>query len=321
MLTDIIDSSARPGDSPAARRASDAQPAAWAPRRPTLPGVIAVKNQKGGVAKTTTCLSLGACLAEMGHNVLLVDLDPQAHLTLSLGLKPEELRRTVSDALLGNTSLVSVSRESAMSGLDLAPANQGLALLDKIFYAQQDYEFHLKRRLDSMGDGGYDFVLIDCPPSFGVLTMNALTVADLLIIPVQPEYYAAHSLRQVLGLAKRTQEKSNPHLRYRVLATMVDRRNKIGRVILEQMQAGLGQALFKTVIEVDARLRESPAFGQPITLYAPRTRAAQQYRALAQELMNSTTILAKVDNLRKGSLDSPQALMNEELTYDERQRH
>ena len=151
--------------------------------------------------------------------------------------------------------------------------------------------------------------------------MNALTVADLLIIPVQPEYYAAHSLRQVLGLAKRTQEKSNPRMSYRVLVTMYDRRNKISRVILEQMQAGLGQALFKTVIEVDARLRESPAFGQPITLYAPRTRAAQQYRALAQELMNSTTILAKVDNLRKGSLDSPQALMNEELTYDERQRH
>jgi chromosome partitioning protein len=151
--------------------------------------------------------------------------------------------------------------------------------------------------------------------------MNALTVADLLIIPVQPEYYAAHSLRQVLGLAQRTQEKTNPRLSYRVLATMVDRRNKMGRAILEQMQDRLGQALFKTIIEVDARLRESPAFGQPITLYAPRTRAAQQYRALAQELMNSTTTLAKVDTLRKGSLDSPQVLMNEELTYDERQRH
>jgi chromosome partitioning protein len=251
-----------------------------------MSAVIAINNQKGGVAKTTTCLSLGACLAELGQSVLLIDLDPQANLTLSMGLKPEALRRTVSEALLGNTSLVSVSRESAAFGLDIVPANQGLALLDKVLYGRPNYEFHLKHRLGAMGEGMYDIVLIDCPPSFSTLTLNALTAADLLIIPVQPEYYAAHSLRHILGLVKLTCQRTNPCLNYRVLATMVDRRNKICQVVLDQMRGSLNGRLFNTVIEVDTKLRESPAFGQPITHYAPKTRGAQQYRALAEEFMH-----------------------------------
>jgi chromosome partitioning protein len=247
---------------------------------------IAISNQKGGVAKTTTCLSLGACLAEMGQSVLLIDLDPQANLTLSVGLKPEELRRTVGDAFLGNTSLVSVSRESPVFDLDIVPANQGLVVLDKILYGRQGYEFHLKNGLDAMDGDLYDIALMDCPPSFGTLTVNALTAADLLIIPVQCEYYAAHSLRQIVELVKLVRDRTNPRLVYRVLVTMYDRRNRICQVILEQMQRGMSKVLFKTIIEVDTKLRESPAFGQPITLYAPKTRGAQQYRALAKELMN-----------------------------------
>jgi len=251
---------------------------------------IAVNNQKGGVAKTTTCLSLGACLAELGQSVLLIDLDPQANLTLSLGLKPEELRRTVGDALLGNTSLVSVSRESPVLGLDLVPANPGLAVLDKVLYGQPGYELRLKQRLEAMGDGRYETLLIDCPPAFSTLTLNALTAADLLIIPVQPEYYAGPSLRHILQLVKLTRERTNPRLAYRVLVTMYDRRNKISQVVLDQMRGEMNGAVFNTIIEVDTRLRESPASGQPITLYAPKTRGAQQYRALAQELMNKELI-------------------------------
>jgi chromosome partitioning protein len=247
---------------------------------------IAISNQKGGVAKTTTCLSLGACLAEMGRSVLLIDLDPHANLTLSLGLKPQELRRTIGDALLGNTSLVAVSRESAVSNLDIIPANQELDVLDKILYERKAYEFYLKNKLDAMGKGLYEFVLVDCAPSSGPLTLNALTAADLVVIPVQCEYYAAHSLRQVMGLVRMVREKTNPRLIHRVLVTMYDRRNRICRLIFDQMKHELSQILFKTVIEVDARLRESPAFGQPITRYAPNTRGAQQYRALAKELMN-----------------------------------
>ena len=248
--------------------------------------IIAIGNQKGGVAKTTTCLSLGACLAEMGHCVLLIDLDPQAHLTLSMGIKPEELSRTVGDAFLGNTSLLSVRRESSIFGLDIVPANRGLALIDKLLYGRNGYEFHLKNRLRAMSDDFYDFILLDCSPSFGTLTVNALTAADLLIIPIQCEYYAARSLRQVEGLVKLVKEKTNPRLSYRVLVTMYDQRNRICRLILTRMQRELSRLLFETIIQIDTKLRESPAFGQPITLYAPHTRGAQQYRALAKELIN-----------------------------------
>lgn len=248
--------------------------------------VIAFTNQKGGVAKTTTCLSVGACLSEMGKVVLLVDLDPQASLTLSLGLKPQEIRRTVGDALLGNTSLVSVSRESAVYGLDIVPSNQGLVVLDKILYGRPGFQFRLKNGLEELNEDFYDFVLIDCPPSIGTLTLNALTAANLLVIPIQCEYYAARTLRHYSALIKRLREKTNPDLRYRVLVTMFDRRNRICRTILNQMRRGLKSALFDTIIEVDTKLRESPVFGQPITLYAPQTRGAQQYRALAKELLN-----------------------------------
>ena len=160
--------------------------------------IIAIGSQKGGVAKTTTCLSLGACLAEMGHSVLLVDLDPQAHLTLSMGIRPEKLSRTVGDALLANASLLSVSRESSILGLDVVPANEGLALIDKLLYGRKGYESFLKNRLRAMSEELYDFVLLDCPPSFGALTLNALTAAGLLIIPIQCEYYAARSLRGIV---------------------------------------------------------------------------------------------------------------------------
>ena len=247
---------------------------------------IAICNQKGGVAKTTTCLSLGACLAEMGENILLIDLDPQANLTLSMGLNPRDLRRTISDAILGNSSLVSVSRESSILNLDVVPANQGLVILDKVLYGKQGYQFRLKNRLGDIDRGFYDYILIDCPPSFGTLTLNALTASNMLIIPAQCEYYAAHSLRRFIELVQRVREKTNPRLSYRVLVTMYDRRNKICRVILDQMQKGLRSAMFDTVIEIDTKLRESPAFGQPINLYAPNTRGAEQYRALAKELTN-----------------------------------
>jgi chromosome partitioning protein len=246
---------------------------------------IAIGSQKGGVAKTTTCLSLGACLAELGQLVLLIDLDPQTNLTLSMGLNPAKLRHTMSEALLGNASLVSVSREGAAFGLDIVPASSDLAVLGKVLHGRTDAEFCLERGLEAMDDDLYDVILVDCPPSFGLLTLNALTAADLLIIPTQCEYYAAHALRRTIELAELVRKKTNPHLVYRVLVTMYDQRNRICQVIFEKMQKGLNGLLFETIIEVDTKLRESPVFGEPITLYAPQTRGAQQYRALAKELM------------------------------------
>jgi chromosome partitioning protein len=247
---------------------------------------IAVGSQKGGVAKTTTSLSLGACLAELGQMVLLIDLDPQGHLSVSLGLKPEKLRHTVSDVFLGDASLVSVSRESAVFGMDIVPANRELVLVDKLLYGRQGYEFRLREALEGLGHDLYDVVLIDCPPSLGTLTLNALTAANLLIVPAQCEYYAARSLHQIVDIVKLVRRKTNPELVYRLLITMYDKRNRICRLIHDQMRDTMSQVIFDTIIEVDTKLRESPAFGQPITLYAPNTRGAEQYRALAQELLN-----------------------------------
>jgi chromosome partitioning protein len=246
--------------------------------------VIAIGNQKGGVAKTTTCLSLGGCLAEMGKTVLVIDLDPQANLTLSLGFKPESLRRTVSDAILHNVTLVSASRESKVLGLDIVPANVGLAAMGKALYRCKGYEMYLKEAIAEL-HGLYGYVLIDCPPSVGPLTLNALTAADLMIVPSQAEYYAARSLQNVFGLIRLVRQKTNPALLYRILVTLYDRRNGICRQILEQMKASFPHTLFDTIIEVDTKLRESPVVEKPITLYRPNTRGARQYRALAEELL------------------------------------
>jgi chromosome partitioning protein len=252
----------------------------------TLPKIIAIASQKGGVAKTTTSVSLGASLAEQDRRVLLIDLDPQAHLTLSLGLEPEELVRTVMDAILGNDSLSGVIRETNVPLLHLAPASERLSVVDKWLYGRPDYEYLIKNCLDTIEAERYDVILMDSPPAFGTLMLNALTAASLLIIPTPCEYYAGRSLRRVLQLVRLVREKTNPMLAYRVLITMFDPNDRTARVIREQMERSFPGGLLETVIEVDVKLRESAALGQPITRYAPQTRGAVQYRALAQELMN-----------------------------------
>jgi chromosome partitioning protein len=268
---------------------------------------IAVSNQKGGVAKTTTCLSLGAALAEMGHGVLLVDLDPQANLTLSLGLDPKQLRRSVIDTLMGNKSLVGVSQQTNIPVLDIVPANSELTLVDQVFYKLPGYQFRLKQAIDGILQGLYQYIVLDCPPYLAPLTLNALTAADLLIIPVQCELYAAHSLRQGIGLALQMREKINTNLDYRVLVTMYDERNRISRMILEQMQNELSKVLFETIIQIDTKLRECPVFGKPITSYAPRSRAAQQYRALAQELQCQVTGQRRQEQPPEGDQRKPES--------------
>ncbi len=206
----------------------------------------------------------------MGKTVLLMDLDPQAHLTLSLGLKPESIRYTVSEVLLGNLSLVGASRETGTFGMDIVPANQSLSVINKVLYRQAGYEYLLKQQISALKDSLYDVILIDCPPACGPLTINALTAAHLLVIPLLCDYYAARSLRQTIGMAKLVRERTNPSLDYRILITMYDRRVRLSRLVLEQLQQQLGHRVLRTVIEVDARLKESGAAGNPITRYAPR---------------------------------------------------
>ncbi|MGA9532302.1 MAG: ParA family protein [Anaerolineales bacterium] len=244
---------------------------------------VAVANEKGGVAKTTTALSLGAALAERGEEVLLVDLDPQANLTLSLGIKPNDVSGGASDLLLGDGTLESVRQETRVPGLTLVPANSELLMAERFLSVRQNYETLLGERLNSSGE--FNYVLLDCPPALGVTTHSALTAADLLLIPTQAEFFSASALRDVIDLVRDIRAHSNPGLRYRLLLTMLDQRNRIHRTLYEQIRRTFGKAVLETVIEVDTRLRESPIFAKPITEYAPDSRGAAQYRALAEELM------------------------------------
>ena len=247
-----------------------------------MPTVIAIGNQKGGVAKTTTCVSLAAALVERGQEVLALDLDPQGNLSLALGVNTRGLRRGMADVLLGNQSAVSVSRETSVPGLDLIPANPDMQLVEKFLTVRPNYEYALKQALAASAN--YDVVLFDCPPSVGPLPFTALTAADLLVIPTQCEYFSTHGLGEVMDLIARVRARTNPQLSYRLLVTMYDRRNRVHRTILDQLRGAFGAAVLETTIEIDTKLREGPVFGQPITRYAPKSRAALQYRALAEEL-------------------------------------
>ncbi len=244
--------------------------------------VIAITNEKGGVAKTTTTLSLGGSLVEAGFEVLVIDLDAQANLTLGLGLAPGKIRRGISDVLLNSATILSVSRETAIPGLDLVPSNTDMGLAERFLSIRQDYERILLNSLNGLPR--YDYVLLDCPPSLGAITINAMTASQLIIVPTQPEYFSIHGLRGVLGAIKRVRSQNNPNLNYRVLITMMDRRNRIHHTLSEQLRTTFGDGVFQTVIETDTKLRESTVVGLPITHYNTHTRAALQYRALAQEL-------------------------------------
>ena len=250
--------------------------------RYTMPLTIAVANAKGGVAKTTSTLSLGASFAEAGKQVLLVDLDPHANLTISLGLKPSSVAVTIADVLMGSQAIADVARQTTQERLLLAPSNHDLSMAETHLVVRENYQQLLKAALKTLS--GYDIVVLDCPPTLGALTQNALASADLLIIPTQPEYFSAHALRDMLNLILTIRQDHNPKLRYRILLTMLDRRNRIHISLAQQIRTAFNEATFDTEIEIDTRLRESPIFGQPINLYAPSSRATNQYRQLSEEL-------------------------------------
>jgi len=244
--------------------------------------VVAIANEKGGVGKTTTALSLGAALAELRQQVLLIDLDPQANLTLGVGLRPGQAPASIADVLLGDAALSDILLPTQVAGLSIAPASDDLLQAERFLPVRQDFELILRDALSASAH--YDSVVVDCPPALGPLTRSALGAADLLVIPTQCEFFSAFALRQVINLVRSVRERVNPSLRYRLLLTMVDLRNTMHRSLAEEIRLAFGAAVFRSAIEVDARLRESPAFGKPITEYAPASRGAQQYRELALEL-------------------------------------
>jgi chromosome partitioning protein len=247
--------------------------------------VIAVSNEKGGVAKTTTTLSLGAALADIGHKVLLIDLDPQANLTLALGVEPGSAAVTSSHILIESAPLMSARLGTEIENLDLIPSHSSIEAAEQYLPVRTHYTAGMRRALEAAAPLPYDFILFDCPPFLGAITTNALTAAELLIIPTQAEYFSAYALRNMMGIIRRVRQDSNPGLGYRILITLLDRRNRTHRNIQEQLQNTFGEGLFKTVIEIDTKLRESPIAGLPITRYKPGARGSQQYRELTQELM------------------------------------
>lgn len=247
--------------------------------------VIAISNEKGGVAKTTTALSLGAALSEIGKKVLLFDMDPQANLTLAMGFEPGKAERTSAEILLDSVPFAETISKTNFSGLDLIPANISLEQTEQILPVYLNYTTRLKVAMEAAGKLPYDIILIDCPPSLGAITTNALAAANLLIIPTQAEYFSAYALRDMMSVVRQVRAADNPGLAYRVLVTLLDQRNRAHRDIRDQLERTFGEGLFKTLIEIDTKLRESPILGLPITQYKPNSRGAQQYRSLAEELI------------------------------------
>lgn len=247
--------------------------------------IVAISNEKGGVAKTTTTLSLGAALAELGRKVLLIDLDPQANLSLALGIEIGESEYTSSNVLIEATPLNMATRSTDIPNLDLIPCNSRIESAEHFLPVRTGYISTLRRSIQSASPMKYDYIMMDCPPALGAITMNALSAANLLVIPTQAEYFSAYALRNMMNLIRRIRVESNPDLAYRILVTMFDRRNRTHRNINDQLRSTFGDGVFKTVVEIDTKLRESPIAGLPITQYRPNTRGSVQYRDLAQELV------------------------------------
>jgi chromosome partitioning protein len=245
---------------------------------------IAVSNEKGGVAKTTTTISLGAALGEMGHRVLLIDLDAQANLTLALGFEPGESENTSSNILLDNAPLLSARRKTDVENLDLIPSSLRIETSEQFLPVRTNYTTILRRAIGA-SNPQYDYILLDCPPALGTITQNALAAADLLLIPTQAEYFSAYALRNMMSLVRRIREEDNPNLAYRILVTMLDNRNRTHRNIHEQLRSTFSEGVFNTVIEIDTKLRESSIAGLPISRYKPGARGTTQYHVLAQELI------------------------------------
>ncbi len=244
--------------------------------------VIAVSNQKGGVAKTTTCLNLGISLALHSKKVLLVDFDVQANLTISLGLAPA---KSIYDLITGKVDrLDTLIQATKYEGLSILPSAKNLVLLNKKFFGARNFEFILKDRLAELKDD-FDYIIIDTPPSIELFTLNALTAAGLTIIPTQCDYLSTHGIEQILKLIKLVRSKTNSTLEARVLITMFDPQSTASRLISKKIKRLYGDITFQTLIEMDHRVREAQIMSMPVIHYNKQSKAGRQYLKLAKELI------------------------------------
>lgn len=248
--------------------------------------VIAIINQKGGVGKSTTAINLSAALGEMGKQVLLIDLDPQGNSSSGLGVEKNRVFRCIYDALLNDIPLTDIIIPDVSKGLDVVPATINLAGAEVELVSEMARENRLKDAIGPMR-GRYDYVFIDCPPSLGLLTINALVAADKLLIPIQCEFYALEGVTKLLDSMKRVKSRLNPSLDiYGVLLTMSDNRTTLSRQVSDEVRRYFGKIVFETSIPRTVKLSEAPSFGQPITQYDPTGKGAQSYIDLAKEVIS-----------------------------------
>jgi chromosome partitioning protein len=248
--------------------------------------VIAIANQKGGVGKTTTAINLSACLAEAGKRVLVIDIDPQGNTTSGLGVMKDDIEKTVYEVMLQEIGLPDAIIKNIFDNLDIVPSNVNLAGAEIDLIDFENREYILKNEINKVKEQ-YDFIILDCPPSLSMLTVNAMTASDSVIVPIQCEYYALEGLTQLIHTINLVKKQLNPALELEgVVFTMYDSRTNLSLQVVENVKDNLNQTIYKTIIPRNIRLAEAPSHGLPINIYDSKSAGAESYRMLAQEVID-----------------------------------